>query len=208
MKLPFCSYAVSGLYAQRASERITYCSANETLVPKTILKRTSVAAAILGSLTLLTLSGCSKDSKPDSFWTQRASSQEQITPAFIDSARHFLGAIRNERNSLNAQDQDFRNAESAVWKLRDDAGRQIKTHADRDIYWRLTSYAEKVALIRSLAKDKAGGSAFLTALRAQVDACGDELDKAFNAQPIRRLEPLPLADEPCTTPVRKSTPTN
>jgi len=161
-----------------------------------MLKRTRVATAILGALALLPFSGCDKNPKLSSFWTQRASSQEQITPVFIDSARRLLAAIRNERNSLNAQDQDFRNAESAVWKLRDDAGRQIKTHADRDIYWRLDSYAQKVALIRTLAKGKAAGSAFLPALRAEVDSCGDELDRAFGAQPIRRLEPLPLADEP------------
>ena len=92
-----------------------------------------------------------------------------------------------------------------MWKLRDDAGRQINTHADRDIYWRLDGYAQKVGLIRTLAKDKAPGSAFLPALRAQVDSCGDELDRAFAAKPIRSLMPRPLADEPCTAPIKRST---
>jgi len=157
---------------------------------------------------LVVFSGCGKKGEVSSFWTQRASSQEQITPAFIDSARRFLASIRNERNSLNEQDQDFRSAESAMWKLRDDAGKQIKTHADRDIYWRLDGYAQKVGLIHTLAKDKASGSSFLPALRAQVDSCGDELDRAFAAEPIRSLAPLPLADEPCTATIKKSTSPN
>ena len=103
---------------------------------------------------LVVFSGCGKNSEVSSFWTQRASSQEQITPAFVDSARRFLAAIRNERNSLNEQDQDFRSAESAMWKLRDDAGRQINTHADRDIYWRLDGYAQKVGHSRLLRKTR------------------------------------------------------
>jgi len=173
-----------------------------------MLERTHVATAVVGTLALLLLSGCGKNSKVSSFWAQRAYSQEQVTPSFIESARHFLEAIRTERNSLNRQGQDFRNAESAVWKLRDDTARQIKTHADRDMYWRLNSYAEKVALIRTLATDDPSGAAFLPAPRAQVESCTDELDRAFGSQPIRSLAPLPLADEPCTTPVKKSTPGN
>jgi len=118
-----------------------------------MLKKVRVAIAIVGTL-LVVFSGCGKNSEVSSFWTQRASSQEQITPAFIDSARRFLAAIRNERNSLNEQDQDFRSAESAMWKLRDDAGRQIKTHPIGTSTGGLTATHRKLVSVALLRKTR------------------------------------------------------
>ena len=128
---------------------------------------------VVGGILILTCSGCQKDSNPGPFWTDRAGSREQVTPAFGAMAKRLAVAIRKEREDLDEEDQKFKSSESAVWKLREEAAKQIGTHADRDIYWRLDGYAQKVSLVHNLTQNQAG-SAYLPALRAQVESCGDE----------------------------------
>jgi hypothetical protein len=145
--------------------------------------------------------GCSKTSKPDySFWTQPASPEEQVTPAFTDVARDLLAAIENEHEALSDPDTKLRSFESTVWRVRDDAAKKIRTRSDRNVYVLLEDYAQKVSLIHMLSNNPDGAS-YLPALRGQVQSCHDELKQLFATQPVRSAAPMPATNDPCIEPI-------
>jgi hypothetical protein len=166
--------------------------------------RPLILIAVSGPFAVWIVVGCSKAAKPDySFWTQRANSEEQVTPAFANSARDLLAAIENERQSLADPDTKFKSIESAVWKFRDDVAKQIRTHRDRDLYVLLEGYLQKVSFIRMLSANRDGAS-YLPTVRAQVLSCHNELQELFATEPVRNPPLLPVVDEPCSEPVPRT----
>jgi hypothetical protein len=165
--------------------------------------RTTILAAVGGLFLLWMVVGCSKGSKPDySFWTQRARSEEHVTPAFTNAARDLLAAIENERESVSRSTSKSKEAESP-WKIRDDAAKQIRTRRDRDLYFLLEDYDTKVGLIRTLSTNREG-AIFLPGVRTQVESCHNELQELFASHPVRDPPLLPLAGEPCSEPVPRT----
>lgn len=144
---------------------------------------------------------CSKSNRSDpSFWTEPAGSHEQLSPAFSDSARKLLAAIELERQNVGEADAGFGLFQSASWKIRDDAAKQIHTRRDRDLYYLLQGYEQKVGLTHTVSTNR-DGAKYLPALREQVQSCHDEMQQLFATRPVRNPPVLPSANEPCTEPV-------
>jgi len=132
-------------------------------------------AAIALALFCISVVGCSKPNKSQlSFWSSRASSDEQVTPEFNDAARKLFKSIEDERHNVHEGDQNFQSLESAVKRKEDEVAKQISTRRDRDVYYLLHSYEGKIFLLHK-SSTGAKGLVDQRALQQQVEACHDEL---------------------------------
>lgn len=144
---------------------------------------------------------CSKSNQSDlSFWTGRAGAREQLSPGFSDSARKLWSAIEQERQDLDGADNEFRSSQSTALKVRSDVAKRIGTKRDRDLYYLLQAYEQKVGLLHTLSRNPSGMN-YLVPLRTQIQSCHDALQELFAHDPIQPPPVLPVVNDPCTEPV-------